>query len=191
MWWRIVFASRNAGKAVEMGALLPGVELLGGLDGPFVEETGATYGANALLKARAWARATGLPALADDSGLEVNALGGAPGLYSARVGVSDQERGAWLLDRLDGVADRRASFVAALAVVWPQGGTAVLVQGRCFGSIALQPSGTMGFGYDPLFVPEGLDKTFAECAPEEKNARSHRAVACRMLLSMLNSKCVL
>ncbi len=191
MRWRIVFASRNVGKAAEVGALLPEVELLGGLDGPSVEETGETYAANALLKARSWARVTGLPALADDSGLEVEALGGAPGIYSARVGASDRERLAWLLERLEDVRHRRAWFVAALAVVFPQGAPTVLVQGRCFGSIARRPSGEKGFGYDPLFVPDGFTRTFAELAPVEKNALSHRAVACRMLRSMLRSKFVL
>ena len=185
MRWRIVFASHNAGKAAEVRNLLPGVELLGGVAGPAVEETGSTYGANALLKARSWAWATGLPALADDSGLEVRALGGAPGLHSARVAPSDRERLRWLLGRLEGVKDRRACFVASLAVAFPREGRSLLVQGHCFGTIARAPAGEGGFGYDPLFVPDGGEKTFAEIPPEEKNRLSHRGVACRMLLSLL------
>lgn len=191
MRWRIVFASHNRGKAAEMAVLLPQIDLWTDCPGPDVEETGTSYGANALLKARAWARLTGLPSLADDSGLEVAALGGGPGIHSARVAPSDSERWAWILERLGGTSDRSAAFVAALAVVFPREGRVLVVEGRCVGQIARKPRGAGGFGYDPLFVPRGYGKTFGELDVEEKNAISHRARACRMLAHMLDAKLVL
>lgn len=150
-----------------------------------VEETGDTYAVNAMLKARAWAQASGLPSLADDSGLEVAALGGAPGVRSARiVEGTDEDRNRWLLSRMEGRRDRRARFVAALALSVPRDWTLVC-EGDCPGRIAESPTGRGGFGYDPLFLPDGSDGSFADLPLNVKNAISHRAAALRALLEVL------
>ena len=147
-----------------------------------VEETGETYAENALLKARAWAHVSGLPSLADDSGLEVDALGGAPGIRSARAASgSDADRNAWLLSCLEGREDRAARFVAALALSFPERWT-LICKGDCPGRIAEKPSGSGGFGYDPLFLPHGSSVSFADIPQAEKNEISHRAVALRRML---------
>lgn len=176
---KIYVATHNAHKLSEIAAILPaGTELVP--DDPGVEENAQDFEGNALLKARAAAaRHPGEWVMADDSGLEVDALGGEPGVRSARYAgepASTSRNNAKLLARLAGVHDRRARFRCCIAVVSP-GGEARTAEGRCEGRIAEAPSGADGFGYDPLFVPDGSDKTFAQLAPAEKNAISHRGRA--------------
>lgn len=187
---RLVLATGSRGKYREFAAMLPR-EVVGELIfAPKmaqieVEETGTCYAENARLKAQAWAWASGLPSLADDSGLEVEVLGGAPGVLSARIVPGpDQARNDWLLSRLEGRLDRRARFVAALALSVPDHWT-LISEGECPGRIATAPEGKGGFGYDPLFLPDGLSASFAAIPPETKNAISHRAVALRNLLDIL------
>ncbi|OUO94130.1 RdgB/HAM1 family non-canonical purine NTP pyrophosphatase [Cloacibacillus sp. An23] len=188
---RIVFASGNRGKYREMKAQLEpaGVELLfgGDMEGPHeIEENGETYAENALIKARAWAEATGLPALADDSGLEARALGGLPGVRSARiVEGGDADRTRWLLGELADKEDRRGRFACAIAVVLAPGKKPLVVTRYCPGTIIRKPRGESGFGYDPVFVPEGFDKTFAELGDEIKNKISHRALAVKGIAQKL------
>ncbi len=178
---RLVIASHNAGKVREIGGLLApyGIEGVAAstLGLPEPEETGATFLANAELKARA-AAAAGLPALADDSGLAVPALGGAPGIYSARWAGPDRDFAhamAKVHDRL-GDRPREAVFVAALALAWPDGHVECF-EGRVEGRLAWPPRGDRGFGYDPVFVPDGHDETFGEMDPEAKARITHRARA--------------
>jgi len=181
---RLLIATRNRHKLDEIRAILklPGLELAGadevpGL--PEVEEDAATFEGNALKKARELGCASGMWTLADDSGLEVAALGGAPGVYSARYAGAAADypaNNAKLLAALAGVADRRAQFRCVLALYAPDGRTWT-VEGICRGRIGHLPGGTNGFGYDPLFLPEGYDRTFAELPAEEKNRISHRARA--------------
>ncbi len=178
---RLAIASHNAGKVREIAELLapfgiegvPAAEL--GLDEP--EETGATFLANAELKARS-ALGAGLPALADDSGLAVTALDGAPGIYSARWAGPDRDflrAMAAVHERLGG-RPREAAFVAALALAWPDGHVESF-EGRVAGRLVWPPRGERGFGYDPIFVPEGHGETFGEMDPEAKARTSHRARA--------------
>ena len=178
---RLVAATKNPDKLREVRAVLaevaPGVELVDGLDWPEVEETGATLQENALLKARAVAAATGLPAVADDTGLEVAALGGDPGVHTARfagLGATYAANRRALLDALAGVADRRARFRTVVALVSPDGAEA-LVEGVLEGRISTGERGSGGFGYDPIFEVEG--RTLAEMGEKEKNSISHRARA--------------
>ena len=178
---RLVAATKNADKAREVRSVLavvaPGVELVQGADWPDVEESGDTLEENALLKARAVAGATGLPALADDTGLEVEALGGAPGVRTARFAGPDAGYAAnrrALLAALDGVADRRARFRTIVALVVP-GGEEVLAEGVLEGQITTAERGSGGFGYDPVFEVEG--QTLAEMGEDRKNRISHRARA--------------
>ena len=180
---RLVIATHNAGKAREIEDLLRPfrVEAVGaaalGLSEP--EETGETFEANAVLKARAAAEASGLPALADDSGLAVPALGGAPGVRSARWGGPGRDFAlamARLERELGGGPDRRASFHCALALARPGGGVRVF-EGRVDGRLRFPPRGANGFGYDPCFAPDGDDRTFGEMTPAEKAAFNHRARA--------------
>lgn len=190
---RIVFASGNRGKYREMKAQLEpiGVELLfgGDMEGPHeIEENGETYADNALIKARAWAEATGLPALADDSGLEAEALDGLPGVHSARiVEGSDADRTRWLLGELADKEDMRGRFACAIAVVMPGGREPLVVTRYCPGVIIREPRGESGFGYDPVFIPDGFDKTFAELGDETKNKISHRALAVKGIAEMLRA----
>lgn len=195
----VVLATTNRGKVREFKAVLarhpafaswtlttPG-DL--GIDIPPIEETGATFAENALLKARAVAKAVNLPALADDSGLCVDALDGAPGLHSARwagPNADDKERTALLLARLAAVpaARRSARFVCALALVRPSG-EVLAVSGACEGVIAAAPHGTDGFGYDPVFLLPVLNRTMAQLSPAEKNTLSHRAQAVTRLAEAL------
>lgn len=196
----VVIASHNAGKLREMRELLAphGVELVsaGELGLPEPEENGLTFAENAQIKAQASARASGLPAIADDSGLCVDALGGAPGIYSARwageakdfaaamekIEAGLRERDAFTPDQ------RRAHFVSALTVAWPDGSVETF-EGRVFGTLVWPPRGTAGFGYDPMFLPDGRDVTFGEMTSQEKHglpedgseALSHRARAFQML----------
>ena len=178
---RLVIASHNAGKVREIGELLEpyGIEgvAASALGLPEPEETGATFLANAELKAHAAAEA-GLPALADDSGLAVAALDGAPGIYSARwagPGRDFAHAMAKVLDRL-GDRPREAAFIAALALAWPDGHVECF-EGRVEGRLVWPPRGNRGFGYDPIFVPDGHDETFGEMAPEAKARITHRARA--------------
>jgi XTP/dITP diphosphohydrolase len=190
----LVVASGNAGKLRELGILLQHVELtlrsIAEYPGaPLVEESGATYRENALIKALAAARHTGLAALADDSGIEVDALGGAPGVRSARFAGEpgdDRRNVAKLLRRMRGVpvGDRGARFVCAIVVAKPDG-RSLSVEGRCEGEIAFEPTGERGFGYDPIFFIPSLRLTLAQVSEKEKNRISHRAKACAELGSRL------
>lgn len=191
---RLVVASHNAGKVAEIGDLLApfGVEAVsaGALGLPEPEETEPTFVGNALLKARAAAVASGLPALADDSGLEVTALDGAPGVVSARWAGPERDFGL-AMRRVEealsarGAPDRSARFVCVLALAWPDGETAHF-EGMVSGHIVWPPRGDRGFGYDPIFAPEGEAITFGEMDPVEKHGRSHRARAFAQLKAWLS-----
>lgn len=188
---RLVLATANPDKALEIAALLEGFEVLPRPVGVGdVEETADTLEGNARLKARAIAEATGEVAVADDTGLEVAALGGRPGVWSARyagASATYADNVARLLAELDGVADRRARFRTAAVAAFPHGGE-VVAEGWVDGRIALAPRGPNGFGYDPVFVPaEGDGRTFAEMTPAEKEAVSHRGRAFRALAAQLRS----
>jgi XTP/dITP diphosphohydrolase len=183
----IVIASKNAGKIAEFQRILSevGISVITDIDFPDVDETGSTFEENAILKARAVSRFTNLPALADDSGLAVEALNGAPGIFSARYSGrhgDDAANISRLLEDLNGVLDenRRAKFVAVLALVTPDG-KELLVRGELEGKIRNQPTGTNGFGYDPIFEPENSNRTMGELSPSEKDAISHRSKALRDL----------
>jgi XTP/dITP diphosphohydrolase len=179
---RLVIASHNPGKVEEIAALLAPFAVQTIAAGPLgiaePEETGDSFEANAALKARAAAEATGMPALADDSGLVVPALGGAPGIYSARwAGPAKDFRIAMeRVHRELGDRDRSARFVAVLALASPDGRTD-LFRGEVEGSLTWPPRGDRGFGYDPIFIPLGGSLTFGEISPEEKHRISHRARA--------------
>ncbi len=192
---RLVLASHNPGKLREFRQLLAplGVTLLGAgeLDLPEPEETGTSFAENARIKALAAARASGLPALADDSGLAAYGLDGAPGIHSARWAGPEKDFAAAmrrlheeLVARFGGFerADRRAAFVCALCLAWPDGELREF-EGRVEGEIVWPPRGEGGFGYDPVFVPEGESRSFAEMQPAEKDALSHRARAVAALLA--------
>ena len=183
---RIFVATHNAHKIREIGEILQGFEIVAD-DPEGVEETAPDFAGNALIKVRAIAaRHGGEWCMADDSGLEVAALGGAPGVRSARYSADEfpdaegaertRRNNEKLLGNLAGVVDRTANFTCSIALVDPSG-REHLVEGRCFGTIAESPSGASGFGYDPLFVPDGFSKSFAELSAEEKNAISHRGRA--------------
>lgn len=181
---KFVLATHNPGKLREMGEILSslGVEVVSPADVGItvdVEETGTTFAENAMLKAKAICAASGLPAIADDSGLCVDALNGAPGVYSARYGgpgLDDAGRYQLLLENMRGQLDRRCKFVSAICCCFPNGDR-VEARGECAGTLAYAPKGADGFGYDPIFFVPGLKKTFAELSPEEKNAISHRGNA--------------
>jgi XTP/dITP diphosphohydrolase len=178
---RLLLATGNAHKVVEIQQLLGDAFAVEAHD-TGVEETGTTFEANALLKARALAAATGELAVADDSGIEIDHLGGAPGIHSARW-TAEPDWIPRVLRELDGVAapERRCRYVCAAAAVWPDG-REVVERGVVEGTIAAAPRGTGGFGYDPIVEPtEGDGRTFAELSPEEKHAISHRARAFRAL----------
>lgn len=190
---KVVLASHNQKKMVEMKAILSqmGVEVLSqaevGVDLE-PEETGTTFEENARIKAQAVMQATGLPAIADDSGLCVDALNGAPGIYSARYGGvdSDQARYRLLLENLRGAGSRAAHFHTAIVCCFPNGDR-LDAAGDCFGTIAYAPQGDGGFGYDPVFFVPELRKTFAQLTPEEKNAISHRGNALRAFAAELKT----
>jgi len=178
---RLLIATKNTGKLQEMEAILRGMglaeELVTGLDLPDVDEVGETLEENAILKARTAAEATGLPALADDTGLEVDHLGGAPGVHTARYAGPDatfDDNMDKLLRELEGVDDRSARFVTVVALAFPDG-EYVTAEGVVAGRIAEQRRGETGFGYDPVFEIDG--RTYAEMSAEEKNRFSHRARA--------------
>jgi XTP/dITP diphosphohydrolase len=194
----IVLASGNPGKRKEFDEILalsnaPWIHLATPTgDLPEVEETGRSYRANARLKARSFAFQYSSPALGDDSGLSVDALGGAPGLYTARFGgpgLTPAQRVDLLLERLREVPDewRDAHFVCALCLAFPDG-TELVAEGRVFGHIARQPAGTQGFGYDPVFLIPALGCTLAELPAERKHAISHRGRAVRNLLARLKGR---
>ncbi|MDT0307823.1 RdgB/HAM1 family non-canonical purine NTP pyrophosphatase [Streptomyces sp. DSM 44917] len=198
---RLVLATRNAHKVTELRAILaaadparPGLELVGAdafPEVPDVKETGVTFAENALLKAHALARATGLPAIADDSGLCVDVLGGAPGIFSARWAGRHGDDAAnlnLLLAQLSDVPDehRGAHFACAAALALPDG-TERVTEGRLTGTLRRAASGEGGFGYDPVLQPEGEERTCAELSPEEKNAISHRGRAFRALAPLIAS----
>ncbi len=185
----LVVATGNPGKLREMQQYLDGsgwdLQLKpADLD---VEETGETFAANAALKASQTALATGQWAIADDSGLAVAALGGAPGIYSARYGSDDADRIARVLRELAGAGDRTAAFVCAVAVARPDGAIAVAVEGRCEGTILEAPRGEGGFGYDPIFWVPDLGRSFAELTVEEKRRVSHRGHAFAQVLPQLGA----
>lgn len=182
---KVILASQNQHKLVELSAILSQLGFEIALESEYglkveVEETGTTFEENSLLKAEAVMRASGLPVLADDSGLMVDALDGAPGVYSARYGhkSSDAERIDYLLENLQGVpAERRtAKFVCVITCLWPDG-RKIVARGECPGVILGAPRGQGGFGYDPVFYLPEFGKTYAELQPEQKNAVSHRARA--------------
>ncbi|MCI5499334.1 MAG: XTP/dITP diphosphatase [Clostridiales bacterium] len=181
---KVVLASQNKKKIVEMRAILSqmGVEVLSQADAGVnlePEETGTTFEENSRIKAKAVMEATGLPAIADDSGLMVDALGGEPGVYSARYGgegLDDTGRWQLLLKNMEGKADRTCKFVSVICCCFPDG-TEVMARGECPGILAQGPSGDGGFGYDPIFYLPQLGKTMAQLTPEEKNKISHRAKA--------------
>ncbi|MBP6685534.1 MAG: RdgB/HAM1 family non-canonical purine NTP pyrophosphatase [Leucobacter sp.] len=188
----IVLASHNANKLIELRAvlepLIPGIELIG-YDGPEPVEDGLSFEANALLKARAAAAHTGLPALADDSGIAVEVLGGSPGIFSARWGGharNDKANVTLLLEQLSDIAEehRGAGFVCAAALVTPEGDE-VCELGVWAGSLLTEPVGENGFGYDPIFKPEGERRSAAEMRPEEKNLVSHRTRAFTQLAPVI------
>jgi XTP/dITP diphosphohydrolase len=187
---RLVIASHNEGKVREIGALLApyGIEAVsaGSLGLPEPEETGATFAENAALKADAAAKESGLPALADDSGLEVRALHGAPGIHSARWGGPSRDFGL-AMERVhrelvaSGIEDRTANFTCALALAAPDGNPDIF-EGKVYGRVTWPPRGSRGFGYDPIFVADGYQETFGEIEPELKDAISHRARAFEQLM---------
>lgn len=191
---KLLLATNNAGKISELRELLAGVPF--DLISPSeiglalaVAETGRTYATNARLKARAFAQASGLISLADDSGLEVEALGGAPGVMSARyagTNATDEKRISFLLEKLQGVPqnERSARFRCVIALASPDGAVR-LVSGSCRGIIAAEPQGKHGFGYDPVFYFPKLGKTMAELSPELKNVISHRARAAKQARTVL------
>lgn len=189
---RLVLATHNAGKAPEIAALLDGnyeIVTAGELNLPEPAETESTFAGNAMLKARHAAELSGEVALADDSGLSIAALDGAPGIFSARWAGPGKDFAAAIRkveERLEetGSPDRRAWFTSALAVAWPDG-PCVVVEGRVDGALVFPPRGDRGFGYDPIFVPEGSDLTYAEMDRAEKEADSHRTRAFARLKAAL------
>ncbi len=194
---RLVIATANRGKLREFSAMLHGIvdEVIpqGDLGVMSAAETESTFAGNAILKARHASRVTGLPALADDSGLEVDALGGAPGVWSARYAgeaATDEENNAKLLAALERVpVPRRARYRAVLALVTsPEDSQPLIAEGTWEGEIALCPAGEGGFGYDPLFLVDGGPRTAAQLEAAEKNGRSHRALALSRLVELLRGQ---
>lgn len=183
---KLILASNNAKKLRELKAILSDMDLEilsqreAGCDFE-VDETGTTFAENAYLKAKAVFDATGEAAVADDSGLMVEALDGEPGVYSARYApgghdASDEEKYMYLLSKLEGVTDRRAKFVSSICCLLP-GGAEIRTEGECPGQILTEPHGEGGFGYDPVFMPDGYDESMAVLGQETKNRISHRARA--------------
>lgn len=191
----LLLATRNKHKTIEIRQILQGLPFqILNLDdvGDFQEvvEDGRTFEENAVKKAMTIARASGIISMADDSGLVVDCLNGQPGVYSARFAgeeASDQDNNTKLLGLMEGIAlsDRRARFVCCIAICTPEG-QCHTVEGRCEGHIALEASGTGGFGYDPLFIPDGHPASFAELSSEEKNALSHRGQALQRVRVLLD-----
>ena len=192
----LLIATNNAGKVRELASLLAGVPMklknLAGLDGICeIEETGSTFRENAEIKAAGYAMQSGVWSLADDSGLEVAALSGAPGVYSNRYageGASDAAKMRKILDQLAAVPDaaRDARFVCAMSIADDTGKIVFTAEGSCPGTLANQPRGTNGFGYDPIFVPDGFDRTFGELSGDIKQQISHRARAIKEIIRYLH-----
>jgi len=192
---RVVLATRNAHKVAELNRILADAGFRGELvgldefpDAPDVPETGSTFADNALLKARAIAAHTGLPAVSDDSGLTVNALNGMPGILSARWAGKhgdDQANLELVLGQLADIDSREGAFVCVAALVLPGGSGEWTTTGVLAGSIARAPRGANGFGYDPIFVPDGMRTTTAELAPRDKDAISHRGRAFRAIAKVI------
>ena len=185
---RLVVASHNKGKVVEIADLLAPFNLdvvsAAELDLPEPEETGTTFVANAVLKAEAAVQGSGLPCLADDSGLAVEGLDGDPGIYSARWARPERDFDmamGLVNEKLGDNANRRAYFISVLSLAWPDGHLETF-EGRVHGTMIWPPRGTGGFGYDPMFMPDGYDKTFGEIPYDEKQRISHRAVAFQKLI---------
>ena len=190
---KLILASNNVNKLREFRQLVEGldIELLSQKEAGFdfeVDENGSTFEENAFLKASAVTKATGLAAVADDSGLCVDALNGEPGIYSARYGAghasSDSERYRYLLGKMKNITDRSARFVCCICCTFPDG-RIITARGECEGEILTAPKGSGGFGYDPVFHPLCSDKGMAELTPEEKNAISHRGNALRAFIPLL------
>ena len=179
-----ILATGNPGKLEEMQAYFTGLDLELLLKPPEldIEETGETFVENACLKASEVAKATGEWAIADDSGLAIDALGGAPGIYSARYGNSDRDRIERVIKELDGNSNRRAEFICAIALANPSGKITITTEGVCPGEILHAPRGTGGFGYDPIFYLSQHQLTFAELTPEMKHQVSHRGEAFKLFL---------
>ena len=188
---KFVLASNNPGKLREMKDILSelGIDVLSQKEAGISsepEETGTTFEENAAIKARAAMELSGLPALADDSGIVVDALGGAPGVYSARYGGcnTDEERTGLLLKNMEKEEHRDAKFVSCIAVAFPNGDV-LITRGECAGELTYEPRGENGFGYDPIFFMERFGKTLAEVSAEEKNSVSHRGRALRAMKERL------
>lgn len=195
---KVVLASKNQHKLVEIAAILKSLDIQLVLQSELgvdidVEETGTTFEENSFLKANAVMQATGLPALADDSGIAVDALGGAPGVYSARYGddpaLDDWGRLLLLLKNMEDVPDgkRQAKFVSVITLVYPDG-RSIQARGEAHGELLRQAHGTGGFGYDPIFYYPPAGKTFADLTAEEKNQVSHRAVALKLIYEKLSKE---
>lgn len=185
---KLVLATHNPGKLREISALMTpfGIEVVsaGDLGLPEPVEDGDSFSANALIKARAAAQGSGLPALSDDSGLEVSALGGAPGIHSARWAGPDKdfdEAMSRIAELILENEDRKANFTCALALCWPDGHTETFV-GKVYGMVVWPKRGDRGFGYDPMFVADGYDETFGEMDPAQKHDISHRAEAFKLMV---------
>jgi XTP/dITP diphosphohydrolase len=185
----LIVATSNPGKLQEMQDYLTGIPWQLQLKPPSleIEETGTTFRENAILKSSLVAKALGEWAIADDSGLAVNALNGRPGIYSARYGQDDGDRIGRLLDELGDNLDRRAQFVCAVAIANPQGEIVLESQGICVGEILSGAQGENGFGYDPIFYVPSAKKTFAEMSPEMKRQLSHRGLAFAQILPKLRN----
>jgi XTP/dITP diphosphohydrolase len=182
---KVVFASGNEHKHGEFKKLLEGseIELIYYPEKFEVVEDGNSFFSNAFIKAKAWSQKTGLPALADDSGIIVRAINWMPGIHSARIiEGTDYERNEWLLGQLKNKEDRYAEYVAALALCDCENGWTIETEGHCAGMIADYQSGNSGFGYDPLFIPNGYSRTFGELSAEVKLKISHRSIALSKLL---------
>ena len=192
---KFVLASANPGKVKEMRSILSdiGIEVVSrdelGIDID-VEETGETFFENALLKAKAICKISGLPAIADDSGLVVSALGGQPGIYTSSYGgdhLNNEERYKYLLKNMENMEHRAAKFVCNTVCVFTDG-TIISSEGECLGEIALAQQGEGGFGYDPVFIPKDMQRTMAQLSPQEKNEISHRGKAIRELADKLEMR---
>ncbi len=191
---KIIAATKNKNKIKEFGEILKGFEIISQEDAGIdidVEETGTTFEENSLLKAMAIYKATGIPAIADDSGLEVDALGGEPGIYSARYGgegLDDKDRVNLLLKNMQNIPDekRTARFVCAITYVDENG--YITAKGTCEGRITYAPAGENGFGYDPVFFVQEFGKTTAEISAEEKNSISHRGKALRLFAEKIKRR---